>query len=59
MAKARCPVCDETVGLGASPEVDTVIECPHCGAALIVRRMGRRWILEVFEEENEEEEDWP
>lgn len=55
MAKVKCPVCDEAVDIGEEPEAGTEIECPYCGTKLLIARKGRRWILEVSEETEEEE----
>ncbi|MEM1569800.1 MAG: sulfonate ABC transporter [Candidatus Bathyarchaeia archaeon] len=55
MVKAKCPMCNEQVDLGNKPESEATIDCPYCGTTLVVRRTGRKWILEVFEEEEKEE----
>jgi ribosomal protein S27E len=57
MVNAKCPVCDEQVDIGNKPRPETTIDCPYCGTTLVIKRTGRRWILEVFEGGEEEEEE--
>lgn len=64
MVNARCLVCDEQVDIGNKPQLEATIDCPYCGTTLIVKRTGRKWSLEVYEEggvgereEGEEEEE--
>ncbi|MBS7612313.1 hypothetical protein KEJ27_08985 [Candidatus Bathyarchaeota archaeon] len=56
MVNARCPVCDEQVDIGNKPQLETTIDCPYCGTTLIIRSTGRKWSLEIYEEEGEEGE---
>lgn len=56
MVNAKCPMCNEEVDIGNKPQPETTIDCPYCGTTLVIKRTGRKWILEVFEEEEEGEE---
>ena len=51
MVKVTCPICEEEIELGEKPEVGSIVECPTCGTKLMIRHRGRRWTVEVMEEE--------
>jgi len=58
MVRLECPVCEEEIELEA-PEHGEIIECSWCSSKLMVRRIGKQWLLEVAEEEeSHEKEEW-
>ena len=46
-----CPICEEEIELREKPEVRSIVECLTCGTKLMTQHRGRRWTVEVMEEE--------
>ncbi|OYT26254.1 MAG: hypothetical protein B6U95_07645 [Thermofilum sp. ex4484_82] len=60
MVRVRCPICKTYIDLGENPVEGGIINCPNCQATLEIIKRGRRFYLNVREEEEEEveEEEW-
>ncbi len=55
MVKVTCPVCGEEFEIPDDVMDGEIVECPHCGAQLEVRKKGDQVELKVAEEVGE---DW-